>query len=417
MLLLCVLVGGISSAWAEDVITTCTFSTKAWVADKGGTWTSGKDGNSLQSGRGVQVTTGVSGANGTSGDSFENVSQIVVTYSTNASSGAGSIAVKVGDGTAKSQVVTKTGGTTDRTLTYNFSPYETGKVNIAVTCSTNSIYVKSVAITCTTGVTFNVTYDGNGNTSGTAPTDANVYTSGETVTVLGNTGSLVKTGYTFDGWNTAADGSGTDRAVSSTFNITTNTTLYAKWTDKRTETNVDIDNSSISNTNKYLGTDAGSFAATVYDDNVDEIVGAAVTWSSSDEAVATINASTGAVTLVGAGTTTITASYAGSETYRPSSATYDLTVTNENPNLTTIWSEDFSGHLGDFIAAATQNKFKESGGPWNQDQVFYNGEFLAVLYSHPYKRFSEAIAQDKKCRLYLLYVDMEMYKKACKELE
>ena len=32
---------------------------------------------------------------------------------------------------------------------------------------------------------------------------------GATVTVLGNTGSLVKTGYTFTGWNTAANGSGT----------------------------------------------------------------------------------------------------------------------------------------------------------------------------------------------------------------
>lgn len=134
-----------------ETTTTCTFSTKAWAADNGGTWTSGKDGNQFTSGRGVQVTTGVSGANGTSGDTFENVSKVVVTYSTNASAGAGSIAIKVGSGTAKSQAVTKTGGTTDRTLTYNFSPYETGKVNITVTCTTNSIYVKSVAITTTSG--------------------------------------------------------------------------------------------------------------------------------------------------------------------------------------------------------------------------------------------------------------------------
>jgi hypothetical protein len=47
--------------------------------------------------------------------------------------------------------------------------------------------------------------------------------------VKGNTGSLVKTEHTFSGWNTAADGTGTDRAVGSTFNITSNTTLYAKW--------------------------------------------------------------------------------------------------------------------------------------------------------------------------------------------
>lgn len=151
MLLLCALIVGSSSVWAEEITTTCTFSSKAWAADNGGTWTSGKDGYSLTSGRGIQVTKGVTGANGTSGDSFENVSKIVVTYSTNASSGAGSIAVKVGTGTAKSQDVTSTGGTTDRTLTYDFAQCETGQVNIAVTCTTNSIYIKSVAITTISG--------------------------------------------------------------------------------------------------------------------------------------------------------------------------------------------------------------------------------------------------------------------------
>jgi len=49
------------------------------------------------------------------------------------------------------------------------------------------------------------------------------------VTVLGNTGSLAKTGYTFDGWNTANDGSGTSYNAGATFEITAATTLYAKW--------------------------------------------------------------------------------------------------------------------------------------------------------------------------------------------
>jgi len=78
--------------------------------------------------------------------------------------------------------------------------------------------------------TYSVTYNGNGSTGGTVPTDATAYNSGDSVTVLGNTGSLVRTGFTFAGWNTAADGSGTDRAAGATFSITTNTTLYAKWT-------------------------------------------------------------------------------------------------------------------------------------------------------------------------------------------
>ena len=75
-----------------------------------------------------------------------------------------------------------------------------------------------------------VTYDGNGSTGGTAPTDANSYQQGATVTVLGNTGSLVKTGSTFSGWNTAANGSGTSYAGAATFSMgTANVTLYAQW--------------------------------------------------------------------------------------------------------------------------------------------------------------------------------------------
>ena len=76
-----------------------------------------------------------------------------------------------------------------------------------------------------------VTYDGNGATGGTAPVDASSpYASGATVTVLANTGSLVKTGYTFAGWDTTADGTGTAYAAGATFTISASTTLYAAWT-------------------------------------------------------------------------------------------------------------------------------------------------------------------------------------------
>jgi hypothetical protein len=46
----------------------------------------------------------------------------------------------------------------------------------------------------TQNTTFSVTYSGNGNTGGNVPSDANTYAQGATVTILGNTGSLVKTG-------------------------------------------------------------------------------------------------------------------------------------------------------------------------------------------------------------------------------
>ena len=82
----------------------------------------------------------------------------------------------------------------------------------------------------TTPSTYSVTYNGNSNTSGSVPTDPKAYHQGDTVTVLGNTGNLVKTGYTSMGWNTAANGSGTTYTQGQTFTMgTSNVTLYAVW--------------------------------------------------------------------------------------------------------------------------------------------------------------------------------------------
>ena len=76
--------------------------------------------------------------------------------------------------------------------------------------------------------TYTVSYDANGGT-GTQTDPNSPYNFGSTVTVLG-TGSIVRTGYTFANWNTAADGSGTSYSPAATFSITANTTLYAQWT-------------------------------------------------------------------------------------------------------------------------------------------------------------------------------------------
>lgn len=80
--------------------------------------------------------------------------------------------------------------------------------------------------------TYSVTYNGNTNTSGSVPTDSPLYASGSTITVLGNSSSpvLEKSGFTFAGWNTEADGSGTSYTPENTFTINENTTLYAQWT-------------------------------------------------------------------------------------------------------------------------------------------------------------------------------------------
>jgi beta-glucanase (GH16 family) len=75
-----------------------------------------------------------------------------------------------------------------------------------------------------------VIYNGNGNTGGAVPVDGNGYSSGATVTVLGNINNLTKSGFLVSGWNTSADGSGTSHAPGATFTIGgSNVTLYAMW--------------------------------------------------------------------------------------------------------------------------------------------------------------------------------------------
>ena len=88
---------------------------------------------------------------------------------------------------------------------------------------------------------YTVTYDANetsvdqtdGSATGTT-TDAGVYTENDTVRVASNGFSL--TGYTFTGWNTAANGTGASYAAGNTFTMTADlagddnkVVLYAQW--------------------------------------------------------------------------------------------------------------------------------------------------------------------------------------------
>ena len=76
--------------------------------------------------------------------------------------------------------------------------------------------------------TYNVTYLANGATSGTAP-DTQVKTQGIDLALAMKPGSLVRAGHIFAGWNTVADGTGTDYAAGETHSSDTALTLYAKW--------------------------------------------------------------------------------------------------------------------------------------------------------------------------------------------
>ncbi len=82
-----------------------------------------------------------------------------------------------------------------------------------------------------------LTYDDNDATGGSAPAAQSNATGSFDVTVSGNTGSLVKTGFLFAGWNTQADGLGNTYAANSTYALTSATNvLYAKWDNPQPNT-------------------------------------------------------------------------------------------------------------------------------------------------------------------------------------
>ena len=85
-------------------------------------------------------------------------------------------------------------------------------------------------------------YDGNGFTEGLVPDSMEIH-EGNSVTVsqpgkyydpkdTSTWQELKKAGYTFDGWNTSADGTGTTYQAGSEIKVTENTTLYAQWKAK-----------------------------------------------------------------------------------------------------------------------------------------------------------------------------------------
>lgn len=81
-----------------------------------------------------------------------------------------------------------------------------------------------------TGLAYKLTYSGNGNDGGTAPTDATWYPHGTDATVAG-AGTLTLTDHSFDGWNTESDGSGTAYAPEDDITMNAPTTLYAQWVE------------------------------------------------------------------------------------------------------------------------------------------------------------------------------------------
>ncbi len=119
---------------------------------------------------------------------------------------------------------------TTKTATHVFNSAGTFTVKLAVKDKYGLGATTTKVIAIQAAPTYTVTYDANGATGGTVPVELLSYEKGVLVTVLDNTGALVKTGATFGGWNTKADGTGTTYVPGQKFTMgASNVTLYAKW--------------------------------------------------------------------------------------------------------------------------------------------------------------------------------------------
>lgn len=96
-----------------------------------------------------------------------------------------------------------------------------------------AILLTLVLVPVASAANYTVTYDANstqhqtGYVSGSVPNPGPIAQG--IISLATNSGNLARQGFTFAGWNTLANGTGTTYAPGASFNLTANVTLYAKW--------------------------------------------------------------------------------------------------------------------------------------------------------------------------------------------
>ena len=150
-----------------------------------------------------------------------------VTYNVNGGSGAPSSQVKI-YGTALTLSSTK-----PTRKGYTFVNWNTKADGTGNSYAAGASYTSNAAVTLYAqwkANTYTVAFNGNGSTSGSMSNLSMTYGTAKNLTA----NAFAKTGYTFNGWNTKADGSGTSYAnKASVKNLTSanggTVTLYAQW--------------------------------------------------------------------------------------------------------------------------------------------------------------------------------------------
>lgn len=194
-------------------------------------------------------------------------------------------------------------------------PAQSAGTNLGSTSYTSG----NISMTTTNGGTATRVWNSQGNTS------LRVYSNGGSLTFSGAT--ITKIAFNSNVSMTANVGSldgsiwtgeSTSVTFTATSGVTINTIEVTYESDGKTTPTLSFANPT------YNATMGEAFTAPT----LNNPQGVAVTYSSSDKNVATVNESTGAISLVAAGKSTITASYDGSQSdkYNSNSASYELVV-------------------------------------------------------------------------------------------
>ena len=125
---------------------------------------------------------------------------------------------------------------------YTFNGWNTAANGTGTSYAVGAVYNTNANLTLYAqwkAVTYTVTYNANapvGTTASGAVTAQTFYHTStaaaltpKSATIKANTGGFAVAGYTFNGWNTAANGTGTSYAVGAVYNTNANLTLYAQW--------------------------------------------------------------------------------------------------------------------------------------------------------------------------------------------
>jgi uncharacterized repeat protein (TIGR02543 family) len=148
-----------------------------------------------------------------------------------------SLKVYASNGTTLLQTITGLSGTSKLVDAVAFPAISDGteyKIGMMATGDANNADSPlSELSSLTTNSQYTITYNTTNSTGGTAPSSGTFITGATPYEISANSGSLVRNVFTFSGWNTAADGSGTTYLVAAAISPTSNLVLHPQWTALR----------------------------------------------------------------------------------------------------------------------------------------------------------------------------------------